>query len=92
MSKPECPECGDDEEYSVRTKTSSKTLMAGPSGVYDEEGNYHPPIDPNKIKTTYECSNGHTWLESRPADPSAEEKREKRQEAREKGLLPEDPW
>ena len=85
--KPSCPKCPEGADYTVTADMATKTSVAGPSGVWDENGDYHPPIDPNTVKQRYTCSNGHSWTESRPADPDAEEKRRKRREAKEEGLL-----
>lgn len=37
------------------------TLLAV-CAYYDEDGNYHYN-DPNFTRTTYTCSNGHSWVE-----------------------------
>lgn len=85
--KPQCPECPEDADYSVEKGAARKTMVSGPSATWDESGNFHPSIDPNTIKQTYRCSNGHKWQESIPADPKVEEKREARRKARERGDL-----
>lgn len=54
---PECPECG--AALVERGGMASRTLMAGPTPGYDEEGEYHNH-DPNWSKSTYKCENGHT--------------------------------
>lgn len=65
IDKPTCPECPDDAEYSVREGVSMRTCIGRGPPRWDEDGNYHRPPDPNTTKTTYHCSNGHTWTEVR---------------------------
>lgn len=86
-SKLTCPKCPTDEDYTVRERHASKTMAGDVPGEYDEDGNYHPPIDRNKIKQHYRCSNGHTWVEERRADRRYKEKVEDRVEA---GLMSEE--
>ncbi len=63
MKKPNCEECKKNEvKYSVYYRGSSTTLM-GWSPYWDEDGKYHNN-NPNKITSSYECSNGHSWSET----------------------------
>jgi hypothetical protein len=56
-----CPYCFDEGERSRVTLISSqKTLMAF-SPTWDEDGKL--TADPNTVKTTYQCSRGHHWVE-----------------------------
>jgi hypothetical protein len=56
-----CPYCFDEGERSRVTLISSqKTLMAF-SPTWDEDGKL--AADPNTVKTTYQCSRGHHWVE-----------------------------
>lgn len=57
-----CPTCVEENEKStVNVGGSTRTLMPTHT-YYDEDGRYHHH-DPNRIKTTYECSRGHRWSE-----------------------------
>lgn len=87
LPRPRCPECPVDGDYSVMPVRKLKTSLAGPRGVYDADGEYHPPIDPNTVTTTYRCTNGHEWTRKTPADLNATEKRAARREAKKRGVL-----
>jgi hypothetical protein len=57
-----CPECQKEGQRSkVYIGATSVTLMAV-HRYYDEDGDLHVD-DPNKMTTTYSCSNGHQWRE-----------------------------
>lgn len=62
-----CPVCAKDGKKStVLVSGTQKTLMSW-AKYYDEEGVYHSH-DPNWIRTTLQCSNGH-WMERRTLTP-----------------------
>lgn len=55
-----CPVCVEQGLRSTVTPGRCfQTLMAHQS-YYDKDGNYHFH-DPNEIRTSYSCSNGHKW-------------------------------
>ena len=58
---PQCQELGLKSCVYVGTQTA--TLLAA-IPYYDEDGNFHYQ-DPNTYTTSYSCSNGHTWAESK---------------------------
>lgn len=59
-----CPECvAANLRSRVTPGYSYTTAMAGVS-YYDEDGIWHSH-DPNHHTTSYSCSNGHQWTESR---------------------------
>jgi hypothetical protein len=59
-----CPKCKEEgAKSSVYPKGESRTLMST-SGYWDPEGDYHFH-DPNTITSSYSCSGGHSWTESR---------------------------
>jgi len=66
MNKPICKECEKkNKKYSVQDSGFGITTLMGITPAYwDEEGNYHESINPNRTTYTYNCSNGHSWSES----------------------------
>lgn len=63
MIKPICDQCkNENKKYTVTEPTGGfVTLMAIQPGYWDEEGEYHPPYNPNRTTYTYTCSNKHSW-------------------------------
>ncbi len=60
-----CPECvGSNQRSKVYSRGSTSTLMGGGAPFYDEDGEYHAH-DPNKITDGWQCSNGHSFAETR---------------------------
>ena len=59
-----CPECQkEDKKSKVFIGPSSTTLIAA-FPYYDEDGKYQCN-NPNKTTTSYNCSNGHVWTETK---------------------------
>jgi len=56
-----CPECQKENKKSSVSIGGSITTEMCVHRYFDENGNYHYH-DPNEIKTTYSCSNGHLWV------------------------------
>lgn len=61
MKCPECVEAGKRSHVHVGA-TFSTAMFSSP--FYDEDGVYHLH-DPNGHTTSYSCSEGHKWAESR---------------------------
>ena len=57
----ECQQTG--SRHSVYQGVSYRTAMGHSPAYWDEDGEYHPPYDPNVTTTAYRCSNGHQWTE-----------------------------
>lgn len=62
-----CEECLKTGKTSVvyEPQFRTTTAMAISPGYYDEQGQYHPPYNPNKTTYEWRCSNGHRWNEVR---------------------------
>jgi len=56
-----CPDCVKEGTRSRLTILGSTATLMGHSPYYDEDGNYHSH-DPNRIRTEYNCSRGHSGV------------------------------
>ena len=64
MNKPICEQCEEEgKKYTVTEGMSTTTLMGIIPAYWDEDGNYHQSVNPNKTTTEYYCSNGHKWTQ-----------------------------
>ena len=59
-----CPECQAQGKKSCVFIGTATITMVSHQPFYDEAGEFHNH-DPNLHRTSYSCSNGHSWVESR---------------------------
>lgn len=59
-----CPKCREQGLKSIVEPGMRTTTLMVIHEWYDEEGDYHVE-DPNTTSTSYSCSNGHQWSETR---------------------------
>lgn len=59
-----CPQC---QAKGLRSQIWSSQPMRISPGYWDEEGDWHEPINPN-TRTRFWCSNAHSWTEEKGSD------------------------
>lgn len=62
MERPTCPECGDDEDYTIDLVYAAGSEYESGVSPWDEPGTAHREADPKRVNY-YRCSNGHSWAE-----------------------------
>lgn len=61
---PTCPECDEDDEYTVDVVYSAGGQFQSGHSPWDEPGTAHHGGDSGSNRVTYfKCSNGHRWAE-----------------------------
>jgi hypothetical protein len=55
-----CPRCVEEGRTSKVYSEGGRTTLRGYTPYYDEDGVYHSH-NPNRITTSYRCSNDHKW-------------------------------
>lgn len=60
--KPVCPECDEDDEYTVELVYSAGGQFEAGHSPWDEAGTAHRQSD-TQTANHYRCSNGHRWTE-----------------------------
>lgn len=61
-SKPVCPECDEDDDYTVELVYSAGGQFETGHSQWDEVGTAHRDADPKSVNY-FKCSNGHRWTE-----------------------------
>lgn len=61
--EPTCPECDEDEEYTVELLYSSGGQFGQGHSPWDEPGTAHRGGGGTTEVNYYRCSNGHRWNE-----------------------------
>lgn len=59
---PSCPECEEDENYTVELVYSAGNQFEVGHSPWDEPGTSHRSVQPDTVHY-YQCSNGHRWVE-----------------------------
>lgn len=60
--QPRCPECDEDQEYTVKLVYSAGSQFETGHSPWDEAGTAHRQVDDSPVNY-YQCSNGHRWTE-----------------------------